>query len=107
MFSLTPRERVQLSIPRILDETVEVVRLVPQERVQPFVKENVNLVRLVPQGGGLWNDEQMVEVPLPQCWEDSDQIVDEGTRFGKKAYDECNKRLTEIRDPGPSRRSRA
>ena len=59
--------------PRILEETVEVVRLVPRERVQQgtaeqivdapqFAEESVQLVRFVPQERVQWIDKQLVEV---------------------------------------------
>ena len=60
---LDPQERVQqrtvehAPVPRILEETVEVVRFIPQERVQ-------------------WIDEQIVEVRNLQVPEHSEQIVD-------------------------------
>ena len=55
---LVPQERVrqwtveQVPMPQFLEETVEVVRLIPQERVQ-------------------WIDDEMVEVPIPQIVEET------------------------------------
>ena len=60
---LIPNEQVQQRIvdqvpaPQCLERTIEVARLVPQERVR-------------------WIDEQSLEVLIPQISEDSEQIVD-------------------------------
>ena len=56
-----------MPVPQNLEETVEVVRLVPRKRVQqPNVEEDVDVVRLLPQERVQWIDEQMVGVPTPQ-----------------------------------------
>ena len=62
-----------------LEESVEVVRLVPQERVQQLIPQllegTVEVARLVPKECAQWTDKQIVEVPIPQISEDSEQIV--------------------------------
>ena len=72
----------------VLEETVDVVSLVPCGRVQQrtaeqivdvplFAEETVETVRLAPQERVQWIDEQMVEVPTPQITEKiGEEIVD-------------------------------
>ena len=73
-------------VPQFLGETVE-LRLVPQERVQsqtaeqfmdvPQIHEDhVDVVRLVPQERMQRVGEQNVEVSIPQISEHNEQIVD-------------------------------
>ena len=63
-----------------------VVALVPHERVQQRTAEqfvdvpqiqNVDVVRLVPQERVQWPDEQMVEVPIPQITKDDAEVFPE------------------------------
>ena len=56
-----------MPVPQNLEETVEVVRLVPRKRVQqPKGEEDEEEERLLPQERVQWIDDQMVEVPTPQ-----------------------------------------
>ena len=84
-----PRERVQEPIPQIVEENVDVARLVPQERVQ-------------------WIDAQIVQVCCLQISEDSEQIE---TNELPKQWDMWPMKIDASRDRtsgifGPGRRSR-
>ena len=83
-------QMVNISVLRVMEEIVavvqEVVKLVPQERVQQWTveqvpvpripEETVKFVRPVPRERVQWIDEQMVEVLVPQRSGGGEQIVD-------------------------------
>ena len=77
-------ERVPAPVPQIMEETVEVV--FPHGRVQQrtteqlvdmpqILKENVDVVRLIPQERVQWPDELMVAVPIPKITEENVDVV--------------------------------